>query len=562
MTELPSLEDGGEKAVRKLSGKVTGKVAGKSDDKSGKPDDAFDVLVVGAGPTGLLAACELLRRGIRVRVIDRISAPMHVPRALSIYPRALDILTDQGLEEGVRAASISINTLSYFSDRKLLASFPMAPEHAARVLPQYETERLLTERLHALGGKVERGVKLLALEGVDHSGRIEGTDPVTAVLELGDGTLERLRAPYVIGADGAGSTVRGQLGIGFQGSTYGLEFALIDARVEGDLPSDEILYYQGESGTLAVIPMPDDVFRFFSVLPKGAGEVDVPMMQRLLDERGPRGVRITEPVWTTIFRVHARLATDFQLGRVFLMGDAAHVHSPAGGQGMNNGIQDAQNLGWKLASVIRGEAPASLLLSYGLERAEATHRIIRDTDLQTRAWMVGGPAMVKARDAGFRLMDRTGVVSRYYASLLAGRRISYTPRRATQSPSGWSGCRVRGRMPGGVKVGAQFPRQWAEAYGICGPDADPLGWTVAVLPPTRGAVPWTRQVEHIAAARPSVRVVVLRRGDTGGATGCRRPGYVLVRPDGHIAAHGHEGDLNRLEAELDAALFRVERARD
>ncbi|CAL9373572.1 FAD-dependent monooxygenase [Streptomyces sp. enrichment culture] len=529
--------------------------------KSGTPSDTvFDVLVVGAGPSGLLLACELLSRKVRVRIVDRAPEPMRVPRALSIYPRALDILEDQGLRDAVFDVSGAIRTLSYFSDRNHLASFRIPEEHAARVLPQYETERILTERLESLGGKVERGVRLLCIEDVDHSGRIDGTPHVTAVLEGADGTVERATVPYMVGADGASSAVRGQLGIGFQGSTYGLEFALVDAKVQGALDPEEILYFQDPTGTLAVVPQPGGVFRFLSVLPPGSRTAGADMMQEIVDERGPRGVRITEPVWTTVFRVHARLAADFQLGRVFLIGDAAHVHSPAGGQGMNNGLQDANNLGWKLASVIRGDSPTSLLATYGPERTEATRRSVRDTDAHTKAWMVKGKAKLWARDAGFRLADRTGAVARFYAPVLAGRRQTYTPVRATQSPSRWSPCQVAGRLPGGIGVGGLFPRERARAHGLAGPGVDPTAWTLAVTDTSRAGERWRAEIGHIAARWPQLRVVPVPRRSIGAATGCRRPGYHLLRPDGHIAAHGHEEDLNRLERELDTVLVRRARS--
>jgi len=356
----------------------------------------------------------------------------------------------------------------------------------------------------------------------------------------------------VVGADGAGSAVRGQLGIGFQGSTYEMAFALIDARIEGRLPPDECLFYQAPSGALVVVPMPGGVYRFLSVMPQGRREVSLEMMQEILDERGPRGVRLTEAVWQAVFRVHARHASDFSVGRVFLAGDAAHVHSPAGGQGMNNGLQDAQNLGWKLAAVIQGRSPASLLAGYGTERSEATRQIVRDTDLQTRAWVANSRAKVLARDTAFKLLDRTGVVSRFYTPVMAGRRLAYPPVRDTQRPSGLSGCRLTGRIPGGLKDGAVFPRRQALAYGISGPDVDPQAWTLVLTPPSDA---WRTEAGHVARRYGgAVRTVVLRRRESAHATGCRSAGYWLVRPDGHIAAHGHEADLGRLEAELKQVL--------
>ncbi|MFD8796553.1 FAD-dependent oxidoreductase [Streptomyces vinaceus] len=168
----------------------------------------LDVLVVGAGPTGLLTAVELLRRGIRVRVIDRAVEPMLTPKALSVWPRALDILEDTGLGGVVDEESVRINTLSYFSERRPLASFGFSDDLACRTLPQHVTERLLTERFEELGGKIERGVRLLALDGLDYSGRIEATDGVTAVLETPEG-LQRLKVPFVVGAGGAPHNQRG-----------------------------------------------------------------------------------------------------------------------------------------------------------------------------------------------------------------------------------------------------------------------------------------------------------------------------------------------------------------
>ncbi|MFD3499200.1 FAD-dependent monooxygenase [Streptomyces sp. NPDC058676] len=515
---------------------------------------ALDVLVVGAGPTGLFTACELLRRGVRVRLVDRALEPSTVPKALALWPRATDILGELGLRGALRDAAVPVRGFSYFSDGRRLATFtipePLRPIH----LPQYETERLLTEQLHRLGGKIERGVRLLAFDDVDHSGRIEATDGVTAVLEHGDAGIERVRATFVVGADGASGTVRGALGIGFQGSTYPLSFALVDTRVEGVLPPDQLQYHQAPGGTLMIAPLPDRVFRILAVLPSGGAPVSVPMMQRLLDERGPGGVRITDPVWQTVYRVHARQATEYQRGRVFLVGDAAHVHSPAGGQGMNNGIQDGYNLAWKLAAVLKGESPHALLESYTPERTEATERIVADTDRQTRAWMADGRTRIAVRDTAFRLAGATGVVPRYVFPVMAGRRVAYTPARRTQRPSGQARCTMLGRLPGRLRIGMVFPRELALAHAMAGPRAGLSGWTVAVVPHADGN-DLAQRVARLTAAHPQVRPVVLDPRHAAEATGCAEPGFHLVRPDGHIAAHGHAHDLSHLTAELGRVLI-------
>ncbi|HTZ45123.1 MAG TPA: FAD-dependent monooxygenase [Jatrophihabitans sp.] len=504
------------------------------------PGADCDVLVVGAGPTGLLAACELLRRGVRVRIVDRAAEPSTVPKALSLWPRALDILAEAGLGEEIRQSSQRIDAFSYYSDRTPLARFTFTPDLASRILPQPVTERLLRGRLHELGGKIERRVRLLALD--------EQPDGVHVLLEHPDGGLERTRVPFVAGADGATSTVRGQIGSGFAGSTYERSFALVDTRIEGELPDNEVQYFQAPSGTLVIVPAPDGVFRFLTVLPPTVAAIDVPMMQAVLDDRGPGGVRIAEPVWQTIFRVHARHATQFRRGRVFLLGDAAHVHSPAGGQGLNNGLQDAHNLGWKLAAVVHGESPMPLLDSYEPERQTATRRIVRDTDVQTRAWMVKGRAQLLARDAAFRLLDTTGAVSRWYAPVMAGRRLAYPPTRPAQQPARTAGCGLVRRRPTGLRIGAVFPRP---LLPVAAGD-EPPGWLLAVLPAASGD-DWLADPGWLADRRSGLDVVRLAPA-AGRELGCRRPGFYLVRPDGHLAAHGHAEDLDRLRDELDRAL--------
>lgn len=330
----------------------------------GRTPGSDRVLVVGAGPTGLMAACELLRHGIDVRLIDRNPEPSPFPKALLLWPRSLDLLADLGALDEARKAGLEINAFSYFSDGKPLATFEFTEDLAPLCLPQCDTERVLTERLHALGGSIERGVRLLAFNDLTHSDDLTATTGLTSILEHRDGTVERFRAPFVLGTDGAGSAVRAQMGAAFSGATYESAFALVDAYLEaGDLPSDRALYYQSRVGALVIVALPGGVFRFFSSLKPGE-KVNVASMQRIVDEQGPAGVKIGAPVWESTFRVHRRHAESFRQGRAFIAGDAAHVHSPAGGQGLNTGMQDAHNLAWKIAAVLHGDAPAELLSTY------------------------------------------------------------------------------------------------------------------------------------------------------------------------------------------------------
>ncbi|MFG2894454.1 FAD-dependent monooxygenase [Streptomyces sp. NPDC048248] len=515
------------------------------------------VIIVGAGPAGLLSACELLRRGISVRLIDRAAQPSPYSKALLVWPRTRDLFEDLGLVEDVELAGPQINAFSYFTGQQPLATYTFLTDAQGCMgpfsVPQYEIERILSDCLHRLGGHIEREVRLLGFDGLDFSGDITATDGVTTILEHKDGRIERARAAFVIGADGAGSTVRGQMGVGFVGSTFETAFGLVDAPIEGSLPSDQVLYFQSPSGGLAVVPMPKGVFRFFTSLPTNTAGFDLATMQRIVDERGPRGVRLLEPVWQSTFRVHGRRATEFQLGRVFLVGDAAHVNSPAGGQGMNTGLHDAHNLAWKLAAVLNGETRPDLLHSYDEERVAAAARVVRDTEIQTRAWMVKHPAQITARNAAFRLMERTGTAAKYYAPVMAGRRLAYQPLRETQHPADrTTTCRLRSRLPGRTTVGGVFPRQLARDLGITGPDIDPAAWHLAV---TRGfRARHARSLTELIAGRRLRLVDLPGTRQTSHLTGCADNGYHLIRPDGHVAAHGHTADLSRLRAELDAGL--------
>ncbi|MBR7839487.1 FAD-dependent monooxygenase [Actinospica durhamensis] len=592
-----------------------GSAAGARGDAAGPEPQ---VLVVGAGPTGLTLAGELLRHGVRVRVVDQARGPSDAPRALSLWPRALDILDDLGAGAAIRAAGRRIETFGYFSEGRRVATFHFPPALASTILPQPRIEHALTESLHALGGRVERGVRLVRMTGHQATGlgedRLGG--PVVAELEHDDGTVEQVRPAFVVGADGASSTVRAQMGVHFSGDTYEMAFALVDAHVEGVLSSTEIRYYQTSSGTLVIVPAPDGVFRFLSVVPSGVAEAaaDVAAMQAVLDERGPAGVRIVEPVWQSVFRVHTRRATHFRRGRVFLAGDAAHVHSPAGGQGMNSGLQDAHNLGWRLAAVLGRRAPEDILYDYEPERSETARRVVRDTNLHTRAWVVRGRTRRAARDLALSALDRSGMMERWYVPVLAGRRLLYPPPRPTQSPS--TRCAVGGGvgagggigpgagvggagigpgsatasrrspsrltwsswlswpawLPGGsapvIGPGAVFPRQALTAFDGAERIADPTAWILAVIPPTDPAQggPWFARLARLVEGRAQVRVVIMdpdasppdalgedaaEQADHAEHRCCRNPAsYYLIRPDGHVAAHGHAEDLARLEAEL------------
>jgi 2-polyprenyl-6-methoxyphenol hydroxylase-like FAD-dependent oxidoreductase len=333
-----------------------------------------DVLVVGAGPVGVLMAAELRRHGASCRAIDMNDGPRDNARASVIQPRTLEILERMGIAEGfieagVPCPEVVITTPDLTPLQAVTYADLDSPFRFSLSLEQSKTERLLIRHLERLGGRIERQVLLRRF--------VQDADGVTAVLAHRDGSEEIVRTQYLVGCDGAHSTVRHALGVSFEGETKTRTFVVaegcLDWRVS--LPPNQIRLFIGDSqlfcGPFAhgrwLVAAEHDPSRG---LPPPHAEPSLEEIQALLDARTP-GAAISDVTWKAYFHCDLRQADPYAVGRVFLAGDAAHVQSPAGGQGMNTGIQDAFNLGWKLGLVLGGRAPASLLDSYHPERHRA-----------------------------------------------------------------------------------------------------------------------------------------------------------------------------------------------
>ncbi|TDC78868.1 FAD-dependent monooxygenase [Streptomyces hainanensis] len=498
---------------------------------SGAPPTTTDVAIVGAGPTGLVAACELLRHGIRVRLIDARPSPSAHSKALLLWPRSMDVLDRLGVAPEAAGKAIPLRRFSYYSSGRPVARIDFDATTVPQCLPQRSTEEVLTSLLHSLGGTVERGHRLVELDQ-----RPAGVRLVTHDQE---GAAHTLTANWVIGADGAHSTVRDLLGIEFVGATYPNAFMLVDAFATarrrgagGELLARDIAhYYQSPGGVLVVVPLPDGRSRFFVNAPDGHQTASLELLQDLVERRGPGGVDLADPEWISTFEVHHRLVTRMRGGRCFLAGDAAHIHSPAGGQGLNTGLQDAHNLAWKLAAVITGRAGPALLDTYHRERHAVARQVVRDTDIQTRAWLVSAPWKVRVRDVLLRAADATGVLTRAYAPVMAGRRITYPP---MLRPPGRR-ARRHGGVGGAFPAGRLAAGEPADAYRLV----------------TVGPAALAERAAAVAADWPDL--VAHRTLDpAGGPLPCARDGYYLVRPDGYVADHGHPEDLESVHALLAA----------
>jgi 2-polyprenyl-6-methoxyphenol hydroxylase-like FAD-dependent oxidoreductase len=339
------------------------------------------VLIAGAGPTGLVLALWLTRLGVKVRIIDKASEPGTTSRALAVQARTLELYHQVGLDDAVIAGGVKVENLNLWVKGRPAATVQLTgagenltPYSFALVFPQDAHERLLIERLAALGVRVERSTELLRFTQDDRG--------VTATLRRSDGAEETCEAEYLAGCDGASSVVRTQLGIGFPGGTYTGMFYVADVVGTG-APTNKDLHADIEDADfLLLFPLKGDrhwrLVGTVHYLPAGHGALtfdDVKgkaMEQLRLD--------VQEVNWFSTYRVHHRVALRFRDRRAFLLGDAAHIHSPVGGQGMNTGIGDAINLAWKLAEVLKGGSSAKILDTYEPERIAFARRLVATTD--------------------------------------------------------------------------------------------------------------------------------------------------------------------------------------
>jgi 2-polyprenyl-6-methoxyphenol hydroxylase-like FAD-dependent oxidoreductase len=368
-----------------------------------------EVLVVGAGPTGLALGCALRQAGVHCTLIDQAEAGANTSRAAVIHARTLEVLEQIGVTDAIVREGHVVPRLGVRDRDELLLAldFGGLPTRYPYVLllPQDRTEALLLERLEALEQRVHRSVRARSL--------LQDDTGVTVTLEdarAPQGTppsRESIRARYVVGCDGMHSAVRDAAGISFTGGTYSEAFALADVHLEWPLPRDEVQLFFAPAGVMVVAPLPRDRHRVVATLAEPPEQPSVADVQALLDQRGPCArSKVLDVVWSSRFRVHHRIATHYRAGRVFVAGDAAHVHSPAGGQGMNTGIQDAVHLAELLVAVLSGRAEASSLERYEAERRPVAQSVLRLTQRLTRVATLDHPRVVKVRNEAIKLLGR------------------------------------------------------------------------------------------------------------------------------------------------------------
>ena len=367
------------------------------------PQSTVDVLIIGAGPTGLTLACELRRLGTTCRILDKTEAPATTSRAIGLQARTLEVFANMGIVEPALAQGVSgirVNAYSgacplFTLDFRFLADESL-PYPYGVLLPQNQTEQILLDLLHKLGGQVERSREMLDF-------RCEREQVIATVRHQENGYTEQIEARWLIGCDGAHSHVRKAAGLAFLGRTYPEEFLLADVDLDWERSHEAVHVWLHHEGQFAAMPLPGNHWRLMADLASIPGarvpEASLELFQHLLRERTDDTMTtISHPTWLSNFQIHRRLASSYRKGRVLLAGDAAHVHSPFGGQGANTGIQDAFNLAWKLALVIRGKASDTLLDTYEEERRPVAQSVLAGTHFLTSIFYQKNPVIRLLRD--------------------------------------------------------------------------------------------------------------------------------------------------------------------
>lgn len=520
------------------------------------------VLIAGAGPTGLMLALQLARHGADFRIVDGKSGPTRESRALGVQARTLELYEAVGIAEAAVAQGRATPAVNLYVGGRRVQRIPLtdagrgtSPYPFLLILEQSRNEALLYAALRATGRDVEWQTALADLRH-DEGG-------VTATLRHADGREEALACDWLAGCDGAGSTVRERLGLPFAGGTYENAFYVADARVDGPLMQGELMVCLSAETFVLFFPMPGEQrYRVIGVLPSNGRQGDpAPAFTDI--EGAVRAqldieVRFSDVAWFSAYRVHHRCVQQFRTGRVFLAGDAAHVHSPVGAQGMNTGLQDACNLGWKLALVARGQAAAGLLDSYHDERWPFAQRLLRTTDAAFRLVVSRQPLARLFRLHIFpalarRLMQRTVVRERVFR-LVSQIGIHYRGSSLSRS-AGVLKVRAGDRLPW-VQVGPAPARrsvyEWLAAPGfhLLMLQRDPAGLDAA-------AAQWQRRLAaaffpgcftvHAVPGGPDAEALFQALGATGRA-------LVLVRPDQYLAYVDARFDVAAVDAYLGGTL--------
>jgi 2-polyprenyl-6-methoxyphenol hydroxylase-like FAD-dependent oxidoreductase len=491
------------------------------------------VLVVGAGPTGLVLAAQLLARGVRTRIIDKAAGPASQSRAVAIHARVLELLDTMGLAETFIAHGHQVRRFRMYAGRRSLLNLDMG-RNGSRYgfilhIPQSETERLLRVRVAEFGGTVEQGVELVRLS--------DDGDVVDATLRDVAGHETEVSADYVVGCDGARSRVRHELGLAFEGQPYPNDWLLADVALDGIDRNDQTrAFFRPDGLPLVCLPMGEHRWR---VLTPSTGDragrpPSFDEIQDLVAQRAPWPMQVSDPEWLATFRCQMRSTTTYRRGRVLLAGDAAHIHSPAGGQGMNTGMMDANNLAWKLA-LVADRAPEGLLDTYGQERVPVASDVLGFTDKVMRLVTMRHPVKRVVRDTLLPAATSLPPVQKRAARRLSQVSVGYLSSPLIQPDGVGRGPKPGDRVPDvELRTNAGTTRLYRALregrHLLLVSDAE------------------TRAGLGKAGIDSFTGMVDLADGDLramGGPAAGSSGAFALVRPDGVLAARGSRRDTDR-----------------
>ena len=526
-----------------------------------------DVLIIGAGPTGLTAAAEAARHGLSVRIVDANKERSQHSKALVLHSRSLEIFTDMGFAAQVREAGQEFRALNIYANGKALTRIDFrAIDWQDAIypfwlsLPQSETERHLEAHLNRLGVEVERQTKLTGL--VQKEGQVE----VTLEKIDDDGAMvaqQVVKVPWLIGCDGARSATRKLSDIAFEGTAEDERFILGDVQIEWDLAEDEGQNFMSSDGILLVVPLPKrNQFRIIAHMPAlKAGqepEITVASLQLLMDERSGLKSRVSDLEWHSNFSVKHLVAKRHRKGSVFLAGDAAHIHSPVGGQGLNTGIQDAYNLMWKLALVHQGKATQALLDSYQTERHEVAESTIKKVSFATKVVTLRNPLSKVLRNQLGAILINTDAVQNRMGRDVGMLDIRYQPSDVVAEDVS-QGRKIIGKRDDGPQIGERAPNVlFLDEHGVAHSlidslygtqhtlllfagqsDREPSQTLLQIEAMVRERYASTIRCYIVMAAPPSVAVTDGARIINSDAAVHRRfdaanEALYLIRPDHHI----------------------------
>lgn len=504
----------------------------------------MDVLIVGAGPSGLMMAAELAAWNVSFRIIDKASSHTDKSKALVIQPRTLEIFDHMGIVDPFLESGMRLKAANPFSQKKQIAhiSFELldSPFNFILSLEQSKTEKLLSKHLQSLGVVIEREKELIGFEQKD--------EQVSATIRDNKTNQEEKSSfSYMIACDGAHSFIRKELDLSFIGKTFSDVFSLADIHLEWDLPHDELFFFLEPKGVMAAFPLPEENrYRLIFQLPrcrqalkKIAGthqlldskEIPDPTIeetQNILTEYVGRGATLRKPEWMANFHINSRITKNYRKGRIFLVGDAAHIHSPVGGQGMNTGFQDAFNLGWKLSCEIESSARSTLLDTYETERQSVGKTLLKATERATFAATLHNPIAIFLRNKIASFLLRQEKFQKKLIQAISQLGIRY-PKSAIVSKE--AGMRAPNALVIHNGKETDLFSLWRGTRGY--------KLLLFEIPPQRFNQ-FTVKVEHILYIETIHReiegaiAVIDPTGDACNAYGIKKKGVCLIRPDLYI----------------------------